>query len=192
MAQADGESIYATTLEEVLEAFNEVGITIEGSFRMGVGVKASSNNWNLDPTTVSSMFFDADGEINSIGRREDGWVEFDVGNRYRLTEPLDVEIRPTGFVVWSAAAAEVSPMAFHYEGELKPAPWPRRQWYRKYMKETRWREFKPETMREIRTYGDFEAIDLDEPLLFGMADYRQFPLPDHGWRPASTSESNRG
>lgn len=181
---------HATTLEEALTLMKACGLLGPDRF---TGLVVHPGNWNLNPEAVSSWVFDSGGSLVGFGPGPEDWCELDVGHRYLLRQPFDMEIRPEGFVVWSAADWRVSRQTevFHPSDEFKR------------------RERRNRRLRRLNLGPKFIRIDeasrteivhttFSEPakripagvgesgLITGLALYGQFPMDEvePAWRPS--------
>lgn len=91
------------------EAADLVRSHLKVGYEPGVAyVEPRGRLWNQDLGKVSAWAWEsACGVLSDISARDSRLV-VDYGDRYVLTEPLDVEVNANGFVVWSAADWEVS------------------------------------------------------------------------------------
>jgi len=178
MSVVGGPHIRAATIDELMAAFHEFGITDLDSIGANGADPVKSvtfNNCDRDPAVDPGYWWNPHPELNLIERREDGWVEIDVGIRYLLAEPLDAEIGPAGFVVWAAAQGK---------------RWFLRKWYE--AEPDGLGGYKPETLKPIRHYmRDGELFEeWRAPPLFGILSLDQFPLSEHGWGPDASWRSS--
>lgn len=121
--------------------------------------------------------------LEDFAQASNGATEIDIGERYRIEEPFDIEFNHCGFVVWAAASVQIAhPLTHFSQGPKLVAP---RAGVTQYGAAT-----EPTTVEEMH-HGQFQAptdglqsaMDAGAPIV-GLLEATQFPIRSHGWRPA--------